>query len=154
MKLYLTQHGEAHSKEQDPDRSLTQKGIDDVEKIGVFLKRPGVKVSRIIHSGKLRARQTAELLAKQISENVELEIVGNINPNDSPEAFAWQSGSWEDDTLIVGHLPFMARLVSHLTHGEEDRQMVAYKPGSVVCLERGENEQWLINWMIRPDLLA
>jgi len=154
MKLYLTQHGEAHSKEQDPNRPLTSKGVDDVERIALFLKQAGVQVKRIIHSGKLRAKQTAEQLAKQFASDIELETTGIINPNDSPETFAWQSGSWEDDTLIVGHLPFLARLVSHLINGEEEPVMVAFQPGSVVCLERVKDEQWVINWMIRPGLLG
>ena len=153
MKLYLAQHGEAHSKEQDPNRPLTKKGVDDVEHIAKFLQRAGIQVNRVIHSGKLRAQQTAEHLAKHIADHIELETTGIINPNDSPETFAWQSGSWEDDTLIVGHLPFLARLVSHLINGEEELLMVAFQPGSVVCLERLKDEQWVINWMIRPGLL-
>ena len=154
MKLYLTQHGEAHSKEQDPNRPLTSKGVADVERIALFLQQAGVQIKRIIHSGKLRAKQTAEHLAQQFASDIELETTGIINPNDSPETFAWQSGSWEDDTLIVGHLPFLARLVSHLINGEEEPVMVAFQPGSVVCLERVNNEQWVINWMIRPGLLG
>ena len=154
MKLYLSQHGEAHSKEQDPNRPLTSKGVDDVENVAQFLKQAGVQVKQIIHSGKLRARQTAEHLAKQLADDIELETTGIINPNDSPETFAWQIGSWQGDTLIVGHLPFMARLVSHLINGEKEPLMVAFQPGSVVCLERINNEHWVINWMIRPGLLG
>ena len=154
MKLYLTQHGEAHTKEQDPNRPLTNKGVADIEHVAKFLKQADVQVSRIIHSGKLRARQTAEYLAKQFANDIEPETTGIINPNDSPESFAWQSGNWEDDTIIVGHLPFLARLVSHLIIGEEEHLMVAFQPGSIVCLERVKNEQWVINWMIRPGLLG
>ncbi|MDX2504466.1 MAG: phosphohistidine phosphatase SixA [Gammaproteobacteria bacterium] len=152
MKLYLTQHGEAHSKEQEPSRPLTNKGVNDVEHIGEFLMRAGIQVNRIIHSGKLRAKQTAEHLGNYIAEDLKLETTGIINPNDSPETFAWQSGSWEDDTLIVGHLPFLARLVSHLINAKEEPLLVAFQPGSIVCLERIADERWVINWMIRPDL--
>lgn len=153
MKLYLAQHGEAFSKKQDHNRPLNKKGVDDVDHIARFLNSSGIQVKKIIHSGKLRAEQTAEHLARHFAPNVELESTGIINPNDSPESFAWQSDSWEDDTLIVGHLPFMARLVSHLVHCEEEHMIVSFQPGSVVCLERVEDNHWLINWMIRPELI-
>ncbi len=154
MKLYLTQHGEACSKEHNPKRPLTSKGVDDIENIAQFLKQADVRVKRIVHSGKLRAEQTAGHLAKQFAGNIEPQMTGIINPNDSPEVFVRKNGHWQDNTLIVSHLPFLARLVSYLVSGEEERLMVAFEPGSVVCLERIKDEQWVINWMIRPGLLG
>jgi phosphohistidine phosphatase len=107
----------------------------------------------VIHSGKLRATQTAERLANAVAPGVELETSGLINPNDNPKAFDWQSGSWDRYTLIVGHMPFMAKLVSHLVIEDENRLITAYQPGSIVCLERINDAHWHINWMIRPELL-
>lgn len=153
MKLFLVQHGEAHAKSADPDRPLTDRGIEDVDHLADFLDKAGVRIERVIHSGKLRALQTATRVAEVIAPGVEPEASGLLNPNDNPKAFDWQSESWDRDTLIVGHLPFMARLVSHLVTGDENRPVVAYRPGSIVCLEPDEDTRWLINWMIRPELL-
>lgn len=153
MKLFLVQHGEAHAKSVDPDRPLTDRGIEDVDRLADFLDKAGVRIERVIHSGKLRALQTATRLADVIATGVEPEASGLLNPNDNPKAFDWQSESWDRNTLIVGHLPFMARLVSHLVTGDENRSVVAYLPGSIVCLEPDENARWSINWMIRPELL-
>lgn len=154
MKLYLVQHGEACAKEVDPDRPLTKQGQADIERLSAFLKQAGIQVERVIHSGKRRAEQTAEWLAKAIAPGVELETSGLINPNDNPKAFDWQSESWDRDTLIVGHLPFMAKLVSHLLIDDENRSITAYRPGSIVCLEHNNEAHWQINWMIRPELLG
>lgn len=153
MKLYLMQHGEAYAKEVDPERPLTAQGQDDVERVAIFLKQAGIQLERVIHSGKLRARQTAECLANTIAPGVELERSDIINPNDNPKVFDWQSESWSRDTLIVGHLPFMAKLVSHLIADDEDALITAYQPGSIVCLEH-ENGLWQLDWMIRPELLG
>jgi phosphohistidine phosphatase len=153
MKLYLVQHGEACTKEIDPERPLTERGKDDVDRLAAFLEKAGIRPDRLIHSGKLRAMQTAERLANAIAPGVELEASGLINPNDNPKAFDWQSESWDRDTLIVGHLPFIAKLVSHLVIDDDDRLIAAYQPGSVVCLERQADHGWRIDWMIRPDLL-
>lgn len=154
MKLYLVQHGEACAKETDPARPLTEKGKQDVENLADFLKQAGLHVDRVIHSGKLRAQQTAECLAKAIAAGVELETSGIINPNDDPKAFDWQHESWNINTLVVGHLPFMAKLVSHLVIDDESALITSYQPGSIVCLERGEDARWVINWMIRPELVS
>jgi len=153
MKLYLVQHGEARAKEEDPDRPLTEVGKADVKRLAKFLARSGIRVERIIHSGKRRAAQTAKHLGAAIAPALESEISGLINPDDNPGAFDWQSGSWEMDTLIVGHLPFMARLVSDMVTGEQARPLVEFRPGSVVCLERKSDGTWQIQWMIRPELL-
>jgi len=153
MKLYLVQHGEACAKDVDPERPLTDQGNADTDRLAAFLKQAGIQVERVIHSGKLRAAQTTEYLAKTIAPGVEPESSGIINPNDDPGAFDWQSDSWDRDTLVVGHLPFMAKLVSHLVIEEENRPIIAWQPGSIVCLERENSTHWQINWMIRPELL-
>ena len=154
MKLYLVQHGEACAKEVDPDRPLTEQGQADIERLAEFLKTAGIRVERVIHSGKLRAQQTAERLAQAIAPEVELETSGMLNPKDNPKAFDWQSESWDRDILVVGHLPFMTKLVSHLLTDNETRLVTAYQPGSIVCLEHNNDAQWQINWMIRPELLS
>jgi phosphohistidine phosphatase len=153
MKLYLVQHGEACAKEINPERPLTDQGEEDIDRIAALLKRAGIQVDRVIHSGKRRAIQTAERLGNAIAPGVDLETSGLMNPNDNPNAFDWQSESWNKDTLLVGHLPFMAKLVSHLLIKDENKLITAFQPGSVVCLEHDSNERWQINWMIRPELL-
>ena len=154
MKLYLVQHGEACSKEVDPGRPLSDKGETNIDQLAVFLKRAGIQVERVIHSGKLRAAQTAKILTNAIAPGIQPEIHGLINPNDNPKAFDWQSESWDRDMLVVGHLPFMAKLVSHLLIEDETRLIAAFQPGTIVCLERLNGEDWQLDWMIRPELLS
>ena len=84
MKLYLAQHGEACPKDIDPERPLTDQGREDIERLAEFLARAGIQVERVIDSGKLRAAQTADLLAAAVAPLVELETSDRINPNDDP----------------------------------------------------------------------
>lgn len=153
MKLYLVQHGEACSKEEDPERPLTRTGQSDIERIAAFLAQAGVRPGRVVHSGKLRARQTAELLAAVIAADVSPEVSDQLNPNDDPSQFLWQSQGLDADILVVGHLPFMARLVSQLILENQDQPIVAYQPGTIVCLEQVEDARWRLGWMLRPELL-
>ncbi len=152
MQVYLVQHGEALAKEIDADRSLSPKGESDVAGMAKFLKGI-VTVNKVLHSGKTRARQTAEILADTVSKNGNINAVNDINPNDPVEQFATQMDEWTEDTLVVGHLPFMAKLVAQQVSNNEANIITAYQPGSIVCLARDEEGNWQILWMLRPELL-
>ncbi len=153
MKLYLLQHGEAVSKDLDPARPLSDKGRKDAERLAAFMVRAGIQVDRVAHSGKARARQTAEILADATFRGREPELLEGIEPNDPVMPFAELAAAWDEDTICVGHLPFMARAVCLLLTGDERHAAVAYRPGSVVCLEREEDGPWNLAWMLRPELL-
>lgn len=151
MKLYLMQHGDAVPKEQDPDRPLSDKGTNEVQRVARFLDQAGVQVARLIHSGKTRARQTAELMAGLTSRG-EPATSGYLNPNDPLAPMREQISQQTEDTLIVGHLPFVGRLVASLVTGDETINVVAFEPGSIVCLEQSDSG-WSVAWMLRAELL-
>ena len=151
MKLYLVQHGEALSKDVDPGRPLSPGGEHDIVQLKQILNKSGITVDAVLHSGKMRAHQTAEILAEQLLLKGEVEAISGINPNDPVQAFSIKVRRFKHDTMVVGHLPFMAKLVSCLTAGNEELDLVDYKPGSIVCLELDVEQKWRINWMLRPD---
>lgn len=153
MKLYLVQHGDAVSKEVDPDRPLSEKGVRDVQNMAGFLTRANVRAPKMMHSGKTRAEQTASILARAVMPAVEVEQLSGIAPMDDVIAFAHTLDSWQQDTFVVGHLPFMPSLVAYLLDGDPEKALLSYHPGSVVCLQRAESGSWQLNWMLRPELL-
>ena len=154
MKLYLAQHGEALGKEEDPGRPLSEQGRRDVEAIAALAAQAGTRVARVWHSGKLRAEQTAQILAKAMLPRGRPETIGGINPKDPVGEFIADADVWLEDTLVVGHLPFMSKLVSRLLLGDEDREPVRYCPGSMACLERSADGEWVLLWMLRPDAVG
>jgi len=153
MKLYLLQHGAAVAKDIDPERPLSKQGNHDVAAIAGILRHAGIRIDRIWHSGKRRAEQTAAILARAVAPAGIVEPIDGINPNDSVVAFAEDADVWDQDTLVVGHLPFMARLASLLTTGNQDSDIVSYSPGSIVCVERRASN-WTLCWMLSPGLFA
>ncbi len=153
MKLYLVQHGEALPKDVDPGRPLSNVGHAEVGLMAELLAGH-MKVSRVVHSGKERARQSAEIFTAIIAGEFPVEAISGINPNDPVEDFATQLTHWKEDVLVVGHLPFMAKLVSLLVSGSPDADIVAYTPGSIVCLESADCKHWQIQWMVRPELVT
>lgn len=72
---------------------------------------------------------------------------------DPTDSVARDAAAWDQDAMLVGHLPFMAKLASRLIAGREDAGVVAFQPGTIVCLERSEQQRWAIAWMIRPELV-
>jgi len=152
--LYLVQHGEAVAKEVDPERPMSPSGTVAVERVASFMKNAGISVDRVLHSGKTRAKQTAEIFAKSISESGATETSSGINPNDPVEGFLTHIDQLNTPTMVVGHLPFMARLISKLVIDSDAVAIVDYQPGSVVCLEKMDSKHWCIRWMLRPELLT
>jgi phosphohistidine phosphatase len=132
MPVYLVQHGLALSEEVDPSRPLSSDGRKEVECIAAHLRKVGVAVRKICHSGKTRAKETAQIFAEQIGYGNLWEVSG-MNPNDNAMEF---SASLEDNTMYVGHLPHLAKLVSYLLTGDEDTGVVKVVNAGVLCLEK------------------
>lgn len=153
MRLYLLQHGDSVPETADPERPLSEKGRLDVKRLARFLGWSTLRVKRVIHSGKTRARQSAELMAHEMAEGAVPEAITGINPNDPVDPAAVLAAAWQEDTLLVGHMPFLGKLASRLLAGDEIRVAVAFQPGSLACLERDQNGRWSLAWMLRPELL-
>lgn len=155
MRLYLVQHGEAVDKAENPDRPLTDKGRQDINRIAVFLARGRVHVERVIHSGKTRAVETAVLLSQVVGPGGVVEEGVGLAPKDPAVRLLEAAADWHQDTMVVGHLPFLGKAVSAFVAGDEDTPMVAFKPGTVACLERDEDSgTWTLQWFLRPELLG
>jgi phosphohistidine phosphatase len=138
MRLYLVQHGEALSEQEDPARPLSARGEADVARIAQFLAGGGVRVGRVLHSGKRRAEETAAILAAALAPGSAPAARAGLNPNDPTDGVAREAGAWDQDAMLVGHLPFMARLASRLVTGYDDAGVVEFRPGSMLCLERAD----------------
>lgn len=154
MKLYLVQHAKATSKEVDPQRPLTADGRRDIQKVAVFIKPLNLVVDSLWHSGKTRARQTAEILAKVVTVENEMAAHDGLAPIDDVRAIKDIIISARRDLMIVGHLPFMEKLASLLLTGSESSGTVAFRQGGIVCLSCEDGNQWQIEWMITPELLT
>ncbi len=151
-RLYLVQHGEAKKKEEDPQRPLTEKGRKDTEKIAEFLAKTGVSIDRIVHSGKLRAKQTAEIFARKLGVE-KIDEDPSLAPLAPPEEWARKLEVIEENIMLVGHLPHLSLLASILLTGDKEVQPVKFTYSGVVCLERIESK-WKLVWMITPELIV
>jgi len=152
MALFLVQHGKSLSKDKDPEQGLSEEGISEIEQIAKVAKGYGVHVSRIIHSGKKRARQTADIFASSLEPGDGVQGSSGLKPLDDVSAFAGKINS-EDNVMLVGHLPFMERLTSYLITGSTDKPVFKFQNGGIVCMDIDRDSRfWLIMWALMPKI--
>lgn len=153
MELYLVQHGMAKSEAEDPSRGLTPEGRRDVERVAEFLAPLRLDLDRIEHSEKLRARQTAEILATRLRPANGAQQVTGLAPNDDVAPVSARLQQESRSIMLVGHLPHLSRLVSRLLRLESNRDVVRFQMGGIVRLDRSETGQWMVRWVLPPELL-
>ena len=151
MRIYLARHGLAGSKTEDPEQGLNDTGRKDVSRVADILEQTGAAVDHLYHSGKARARQTAEILAQSVLWEPELKTANDLGPMDPVEPWVDKIESFEEDTMLVGHLPFLSKLASRLVTGSENRELIQFVPGAVACLERTEEGGWIVVSTIIPQ---
>jgi phosphohistidine phosphatase len=154
MKVYLVRHGDAVSSGVDPKRPLSEQGRAEIKKVASFIKPLKISVEHIWHSGKLRAAQTAEIIAESVAVTKDCSSHNNLGPNDDVTIIANEFEAYNVDIMLVGHLPFIENLASLLVTGGQFVNIVSFDAGSIVCLNRSDPRQWQIEWMITPEILG
>ena len=152
MALFLVQHGQSLPQDQDPQKGLSVEGIAETERIAEVAKGYKVPVAGITHSGKTRARQTAEIFAKALEPGGGMNERSGLSPLDDVAAFAGSIDS-ADNRMLVGHLPFMERLAAYLITGSIERCVFKFQNSGIVCLDMDPNSQgWVIKWTLMPHI--
>jgi len=138
LDIYLIQHAESASEKEDPQRPVSEQGKATMEKVDRLAARLGISPDIIYHSGKLRAKQTAEILAQHLRLSDKVRERPGLAPLDQVAPTAdWldnEAASGTRSLAIVGHLPFLDKLASLLVAGDEDIGVVAFQHGAIVKL--------------------
>ncbi|MFC1837724.1 phosphohistidine phosphatase SixA [Thermodesulfobacteriota bacterium] len=152
MSILLVQHGKSQPKEEDPGQGLSKQGIEETRALAEEAVAQNVQVSRIIHSGKKRALQTAEIYMEFLEPVGGIAKGPGLAPLDDVTSIASMFNT-EENLMIVGHLPFMERLVSHLVAGSSESVLVKFQNSGIVCLDTEDDGQsFFIRWTLFPRL--
>jgi phosphohistidine phosphatase len=155
MFLYLVQHAQAKTKQEDPERSLNREGLDAAGKMASYAGRHlNISVDTIVHSGKKRAQQTAEILAAEIKPAGGVLARADLDPDSDPAAWVDILTHQDDDIMIVGHLPHLSKLTTMLLCGFEGKDKIHFRNCGIVCLEKDESAFWSLNWMMVPSVIC
>ncbi len=150
--LYLVQHGLARPPAEGTEPELTADGRREVMRMASWASGAGVEIQHIRHSGKLRAVQTAELLADALDPPGGALAVSGLKPMDDVRPLAEALERDTGPVMLVGHLPHLARLVGLLLTGDVEAQPVGFRNAGLVCLAC-EERRWSLRWAVTPELV-
>ena len=142
--LLLVHHADAVGPDVDPMRPLSSVGRAATERLASAAAARGVKPDAIWHSGKLRARQTAEFFWKSCNALAPLTAERGLLPDDPPQWIRDRLRGEDRTILIVGHMPYLPRLLALLTGAPEERH-IAFPLHGCVALETND-ERWKEIW--------
>ncbi len=157
MNLYLLRHGEAvppNGTMTDAERTLSDRGRTDIERVGRILSRLTPAVARVVTSPLVRAVETAEIVSSVIPWHPAVSRTENHVPGLLVKDFLGElAGGKEETILAVGHQPDLTALISHLLSGPQlDLEM---PPGSLAAVEfflKREGATGRLRWLLPPAL--
>jgi phosphohistidine phosphatase len=148
LRLYLVHHGDAVGPDVDPRRPLSQVGRASVDRLAALAAEREVKPAVVWHSGKLRARQTAEALWRRCNPLAEFSATKDLQPDDPPTWIRDRLRGETRDVLIAGHFPHLPRLLTVLL-GTSDGLPREFPAHGIVALETTDDGQcWNELWRI------
>jgi phosphohistidine phosphatase len=142
--IYLVHHAEAAAPDIDPQRPLTTAGKAHAEKLATAAAGRGVKPQVICHSGKLRARQTAEAFWRRCNPFAVLTAQRGLQPTDPPQTINLLLAGEELDLMVVGHMPNLPRILALLTNRPEASEQ-SFPEHGMIALEKTQ-DGWVERW--------
>jgi len=144
MRVYLLHHAHAVGPEVDPQRPLSSRGLVQADWLAAEAGARGVAPTAIWHSGKLRARQTAEAILRRVPF-AEFRMVRGLRPEDPPGWMRDELAAEDRDVLVAGHMPNLAAIAHLLLPGLSE-----FPLHSLIGLERQKDGGWRLLWTLTP----
>ena len=150
MKLYFVRHGIAEDGNgiNDFDRKLTQEGVKQMRIAAQAMSKLKVAPAHIYTSPRVRARQTAEIVAEALG--VRPEVREEVGFEFSPLAVQSLVNGLDDeaDVMFVGHEPSFSETVGELIGGGK----VVMKKGGLARVDVFSRTplRGALVWMIAP----
>lgn len=145
MKLFLVHHAQAVGPEVDTRRPLSPGGAAHAARLASEAAARGAKPTVVWHSGKLRARQTAQAFWRACNALAEFSATADLQPDDPPSRMSDRLKGETRDILIAGHFPHLPRLLSTLLAVPDGSS--SFPTHGMVALESDrENGAWMEIW--------
>lgn len=147
--LYLVHHGDAVGPDVDPMRPLSERGRVEVDLVAQKAAERGAKPDVIWHSGKLRARQTAEAYWRRCNPFAEFSAARGLQPTDPTNWIVDAIAGEPRHILLAGHMPHLPRLLGRLLSGDPDAEPREFPLNGIVALEESGGK-WVERWRVKP----
>jgi phosphohistidine phosphatase len=113
--ILLVHHGDAVGPHVDPMRPLSSVGRAATERLAAGAAARGARPDLIWHSGKLRARQTAECFWAACNPLAPMTAERGLLPDDPANWMRDRLIAEPRSILIASHMPYLPRLRALLT---------------------------------------
>jgi phosphohistidine phosphatase len=140
MTTVLVHHADAVGPEVDTQRPLSALGLRQAEAVAQQLHAHGIVPEVIWHSGKLRARQTAEPIWRLCNPFAAFKMVRGLSPDDPPEIMRDTLAGDARVIVLVSHMPLLPALRRLLVG--DDRNFPLH---GAVALEATQG-RWVESW--------
>jgi phosphohistidine phosphatase len=149
LKVYLVRHGKALPSSEDPAQPLSKEGRAEIENLARTLANLNIRVGKIVHSGKLRAEETAMIIADKIGPLAGIEKADGLSPNDHIDQALEMIKKAKADLMIVSHLPFLANLLEGLVRPAVTGELPSFGTGDLIGVEKA-GKDWRIFARLGP----
>ena len=158
MRVYFLRHGIAAERDDwkgdDAARPLTEEGVERTGAVAAALAGLGVNVGAIVTSPLMRARQTADIVARALGRTSKVvedrRLAPGFNAAGLREILRDHGG--EGNVMVVGHEPDLSETVGALTGGG---RVVMRKAGlALVDLPHVHAERGELLWLAPPKILT
>jgi phosphohistidine phosphatase len=146
VNVYLAHHGAAMNAGIDARRPLSIDGREAVERLARAAAAHGVRPAVVWHSGKLRARQTAEAFWRECNALALFSATKDLQPDDSPTWMRDRLRHEPRDILLAGHFPHLPRLLALLLNQPEGSAAEFPPHGLVVLTTDDDGANWRETW--------
>lgn len=155
MNLYIVRHGDSLTNYPDKMRPLSDEGKKDIEKIGKLLRDNKISMEKIFTSPFLRAFQSAEIISKYLSSQIDIIETDNLLPEADPkELISFLNANYSRSILIVSHQPLIGRLVASLI-GCKNLQL-EIKKGALLNIESANpvvEGGCVLKFLVYPEII-
>ncbi len=136
-EIYVLRHGIAIERgtrgyTKDSDRPLTPEGCKKMRRIARMLRRFKLSFDLILSSPYVRARQTAEIVAKVLKAEDRMKFSEHLAAEGDAEELVEQLRRLyhsPQSILLVGHEPDLSQLISVLLTGQPNLALTLKKGG-------------------------
>ncbi len=140
MNLFILRHAIASNPGEDrlsknlpdADRPLSSKGEQKLWRSTEAMRVLELKFDAVVSSPLLRARQTAQIVTEALALRRKLVLTAHLAPDGSPKLLIEQLnhlGPRAKNILLVGHEPYLSRLISLLIAGSTTATIDLRKSG-------------------------
>lgn len=142
----------------DSERPLTMEGVKRARRAAAGLKRIAKRPALVLTSPLVRARDTAAIFAQGAHWPQAVECAA-LSPAGAPEEvleMLRQRGAKADCVAVVGHQPYLGRLVAQCLRGDARSEAFELKKSAIVCLQFAGppcSRQGALTWSLPPRIL-